>query len=84
MAGKLDLEARMTIKTLKERGTSASSIAQTLGVTEGAVRYHLRRQVAGAVDGRAGSVKSTTCSRSEPKDVPGRERLLGSSRHPPS
>lgn len=54
MAGKLDLEARMTIKTLKERGASASSIARTLEVTEGAVRYHLRRQAARAVDGRAG------------------------------
>jgi hypothetical protein len=54
MAGKLDQEARVTIKTLKGRGTSASSIARTLGVTEGAVRYHLRRQAARAVDGRAG------------------------------
>ena len=54
MAGKLDLEARMTIRTLKERGTSTTSIARTLGVTEGAVRYHLRRQAARAVDGRAG------------------------------
>lgn len=44
----------MAIKVLKERGSSASSIARTLGVTEGAVRYHLRRQAAGAADGRAG------------------------------
>jgi transposase len=54
MAGKLDVEARMTIRTLSERGSSTSSIARTLGVTEGAVRYHLRRQAAGVVDGRAG------------------------------
>jgi len=54
MAGKLDLEARMTIKTLKARGSSSVSIARTLGVSEGAVRYHLRRQAQGAVDGRAG------------------------------
>jgi transposase len=54
MAGKLDQEARMAIKALTERGRSASSVARTLGVTEGAVRYHLRRQAAGAVDGRAG------------------------------
>ena len=54
MAGKLDLEARMAIKALTERGSSASSVARSLGVTEGAVRYHLRRQAAGAVDGRAG------------------------------
>ena len=54
MAGKLDLEARMAIKALAERGSGASSIARTLGVTEGAVRYHLRRQAAQAVDGRGG------------------------------
>jgi transposase len=54
MAGKLDLEARMAIKALTERGSSASSIARTFGVTEGAVRYHLRRQAAQAVDGRGG------------------------------
>jgi transposase len=56
MAGKLDQEARMAIKVLRERGSSASSIARTLGVTEGAVRYHLRRQAAQAVDGRAGKL----------------------------
>lgn len=44
----------MAIKALKERGSSSSSIARTLGVTEGAVRYHLRRRASGAVDGRAG------------------------------
>ena len=54
MAGKLDLEARMAIKALAERGSSASSIARTFCVTEGAVRYHLRRQAAQAVDGRGG------------------------------
>ena len=46
----------MAIKVLKERGSSASSIGRTLGVTEGAVRYHLRRQAAHAVDGRGGKV----------------------------
>jgi transposase len=53
MAPKLDLEARMTIKTLRELGSTAGSIARTLGVTEGAVRYHLRRQAAAVEDGRA-------------------------------
>jgi len=47
----------MAIKVLKERGSSASSIARTLGVTEGAVRYHLRRQALGAVDGRSGKAR---------------------------
>ena len=46
----------MTIKKLKERGSTTRSIAEVLGVTEGAVRYHLRRQAAGAEDGRAKQV----------------------------
>jgi transposase len=54
MAGKLDKESRMAIQALTARGSSASSIARTLGVTEGAVRYHQRRQAAGAVDGCGG------------------------------
>ena len=53
MAPKLKLEARMTIKALAQRGWSNTSIATTLGVTEGAVRYHRRRQRAGAGDGRS-------------------------------
>jgi hypothetical protein len=53
MAGKLKLEARMTIKTLKERGSSAASIGRTLGVTEGAVRYHLAWTIH-EVDARGG------------------------------
>jgi transposase len=49
---KLGLEARMTIKELARRGMDHCAIARALGVTEGAVRYHLRRMAAGAVDGR--------------------------------
>jgi len=37
---------------LDERGKSHSATARLLGVTEGAVRYHLRRKAAGAHDGR--------------------------------
>jgi hypothetical protein len=55
---RLDPEARMTIKTLAARGASNSDIARLLGVTEGAVRYHVERMQAGALDGR---------SRQEPK-----------------
>ena len=51
--GKLDLEARMTVKHLKTRGLSQLGIARLLGVTEGAVRYHVLRQRDGAVDGRS-------------------------------
>ncbi len=53
MAAKLGLEARMTIKELARRGVSKSEIARKLGVDEKAVRYHLRRQAEGAVDGRS-------------------------------
>ena len=50
---KLDLEARMTIKTLVTHGVSHCEIARILGVTEGAVRYQVKRMQAGAADGRA-------------------------------
>jgi len=43
----------MTIQCLAQRGQSRRRIARLLGVTEGAVRYHLRREAEGAVDGRS-------------------------------
>jgi predicted transcriptional regulator len=49
---RLEPEARMTIKALVARGTSHAAVARLLGVSEGAVRYHLARMAAGAVDGR--------------------------------
>jgi transposase len=54
MAPKLSLEARMTILELLRRGWSRLAIAGTLGVTEGAVRYHERRHGQGRKDGRVG------------------------------
>lgn len=53
MAPKLRLEARMTIQELSRRGWSNVQIASTLGVTEGAVRYHRHRQLRSVVDGRS-------------------------------
>jgi hypothetical protein len=50
---KLDLESRMTIKALLGKGVAACEVARLLGVTEGAVRYHVRRMQAGATDGRS-------------------------------
>jgi predicted ArsR family transcriptional regulator len=44
-------------KVMKERGSSASLIARTLGVTEGAVRYHLQRHA--AQEPRATSTQGT-------------------------
>jgi transposase len=43
----------MAIRCLVEKGQSARAMARMLGVTEGAVRYHLRRQAEGAADGRS-------------------------------
>lgn len=50
----LSKEEIVTLVTLKSKGQSHCEIARMLGVTEGAVRYHLRRQAAGASDGRSG------------------------------
>jgi transposase len=50
MAAKLTPEERVTLAVLNQKGQSNIQIAQTLGVTEAAVRYHLRRQ--GCPDGR--------------------------------
>lgn len=53
---KLDVEARMTIKTLVSKGVSHCEIARMLGVSEGAVRYQVRRMHTGAIDGRSRQV----------------------------
>ncbi|MHC5537110.1 hypothetical protein ACYOEI_02600 [Singulisphaera rosea] len=49
---KLTREQIVTIEVLHQRGQSASETARILGVTEGAVRYHLRRKRDGSLDGR--------------------------------
>ena len=51
--GKLGSRARMTIEELADRGVNHCAIARTLEVTEGTIRYHLRRQQEAAVDGRS-------------------------------
>lgn len=43
----------MTIKTLAAKGVAKRAIARQLTLSEGTVRYHLRRLAAGARDGRA-------------------------------
>jgi transposase len=50
MPAKLRAEEIVTLKVLHDKGQSHCQIAQTLGVSEGTVRYHLRRQ--GKPDGR--------------------------------
>jgi hypothetical protein len=50
MAPKLKPEEIVTLKVLKQKGQSNVQIAQALGVSEGTVRYHVRR--AGKPDAR--------------------------------
>ena len=54
---KLSREARMSIKVLTEKGVSNREVARLLGVSEGCVCYHRRRQTAGAMDGRSRQVR---------------------------
>jgi transposase len=49
---KLTREQIVTIEVLQQRGQSQSQTARILGVSEGAVRYHLRRATEAATDGR--------------------------------
>src|SRR3954454_14369316 len=48
----LTREQIVTIEVLQQRGQSQRQTARILGVSEGAVRYHLRRARDEAVDGR--------------------------------
>src|SRR5205823_180815 len=48
----LTREQIVTIEVLHQRDQSQCQTARILGVSEGAVRYHLRRAQDGAVDGR--------------------------------
>jgi hypothetical protein len=61
MPSRLSREGIPTIGVLTEKQESRNAIAQTSGVTEGAVRYHLRRAAAGAVDGRSGKPRRAAC-----------------------
>jgi transposase len=49
---KLTREQIVTIKVLQEKGQSQCQTARILGVSEGSVRYHLRRTREAAADGR--------------------------------
>jgi transposase len=52
MGGYLRPEEIVTMEVLRSKGVAKRAIARTLAVTEGTVRYHLRRRATGAVDGR--------------------------------
>ncbi len=53
MPCRLGKEEVVTLRVLSKKGMKKTEIAEILGVTEGAVRYWLRRISAGAQDGRA-------------------------------
>ncbi len=46
-------EEIVTIKVLSGKGENNCQVARVLGVSEGTVRYHLRRAASGAIDGRS-------------------------------
>jgi len=48
---KLTKEEVVTIEVLRLKGETNQAIATRLGITEGAVRYHLRRRAQQARDG---------------------------------
>ena len=49
---KLTKEEIVTLQVLKNKGETNRAIAHRLSVTEGTIRYHLRRQANGMTDGR--------------------------------
>jgi len=49
---KLTGDEIVTLHVLKEKGESNCAVAKRLGITEGAVRYHVRRAKDNAQDGR--------------------------------
>jgi transposase len=52
MSGKLRPEEIVAIEVLHGKGVPNTEAARQLNVTEGTVRYHVRRKAAGAIDGR--------------------------------
>lgn len=65
MAAQLRQEDRMAIESLSRHGVGNREIGRKLGVTEGSVRYHARRQAQGAVDGRSRQASSLEPLRGE-------------------
>lgn len=63
--GKLTKEEIVTLNVLVELEKSRRAVAQELGVTEGTVRYHVKRKRMGAVDGRKGKIFKAKVYRKE-------------------
>jgi len=71
---RLSEEEVVTILVLAAKGHNHCQIARTVGVTEGTVRYHLRRAAEGAEDGRS---ERPFEAESMAAGQGGRERRLG-------
>ena len=50
---KLTKDEIVTMEVLRIKGETNAAIAKRLGITEGAVRYHLKRRAQGKTDGRS-------------------------------
>jgi len=75
---RLRKEERVTIDVLAEKGEPKREIARTLGVSEGTVRYHLRRQAGGAEDGRGDAQEGKADARAGVIAPRGSSRCSGS------
>lgn len=60
---KLDREDVVTLENLAERGVPNREIARLLRISEGNVRYHLRRKATGALDGRSNQQRTAAAFR---------------------
>ena len=57
MTIRLNKEEVVILQVLAEKGKKKTEIAEILGITEGSVRYHLKRDAEGAVDARKNKTK---------------------------
>ncbi len=59
--GRLGREEIVVMEVLVGQGEKQAAVAQRMGVTEGAVRYHLKRAAMGLGDGRQGKPMKAAC-----------------------
>ena len=66
--GRLGREEIVAMEVLVGQGEKRAAVARRMGVTEGAVRYHLKRAALGRGDGRQGKPMKAACM-AEPVDA---------------
>lgn len=72
----------MTIKVLHQRGKKNTQIAEDLGVTEGAIRYHIKKAREGREDGRKKVFKAESHAEVIREWMEDHEESQKSARHP--